>query len=158
MTTLHLIVTTPVAPQRIISALTDFTPKRVQTWSNIDPRHYAVHAVAATSADVTEGSAFFGGVWEHVQYDWSRPGYITITVISSNTFTSDSFWKYHITSAENGGSRIDLTLHRVGKNLKGFIITTMLRIFGQRIFRKDLEQTLARLAATDPVTNISQEV
>jgi hypothetical protein len=146
MTTIHLTLTTPIAPERIVSAFTDFTPQRLRTFPNIDPRYYQVHAVGATSAEVTEGSAFFGGVWERDHYDWSRPGVITITVQSSNAFTSGSFWHYHIMAGENGGSHVDFTLHRAGKNLKGQVLATLLRVFGRRIFLQDLEQTLGRLA------------
>lgn len=146
MTTIHLTATTSVAPERIIRALTDFTPQRLQTWPNIDRRYYKVHEVQATSAEVTEGSAFFGGVWERAHYDWSQPGEITISVQSSNAFAPGSFWHYHIVADDRGGSRIDFTIHRVGKNLKGRILATMLRIFGRRIFRRDLDQTLQRLA------------
>jgi hypothetical protein len=144
----------PVAPERIISALTDFTPQRLQTWPNIDPRYYEVHAIHASTADVTEGSAFFGGVWERAHYDWSKPGHITITVQSSNAFATGSFWEYYITDAENGGSQIEFTLHRVGKNLKGCVLAGMLRIFGRRIFRQDLNRTLKSLVEVSPVTGL----
>ena len=147
MTTLHLLTQTAVAPERIIAALTDFSPQRLQTWPKIDPKYYQVHAVEATSADVTEGSAFFGGVWERARYDWSRPGYVTITVQSSNAFAPGSFWEYHITPDANGGSRVEFTLRRIGKSLKGRGLATLLRVFGRRIFRQDLDQTLLHLAA-----------
>ena len=152
MTTILLTVTTPVAPERIMSAFTDFTPQRLHAFPNIDPRSYEVHAVEATSAEVTEGSAFFGGVWERAHYDWSQPGEITITVQASNAFTAGSFWHYSITAGENGGSQVDFTVHRVGKNLKGHVLATMLRVFGRRIFRQDLDQTLKRLAEASPAT------
>jgi hypothetical protein len=155
MTTIHFTATTPVAPERIIQVFTDFTPQRLHTFPNIDPRYYQVHAVGDTSAEVTEGSAFFGGVWERDRYDWSHPGEITITVRSSNAFTSGSFWHYSITAGENGGSQVDFTLHRVGKNLKGHLLATLLRVFGQRIFRQDLDQTLGRLAEDSPATALS---
>ena len=143
MTTIHFTVTTPVAPERIVRAFTDFTPQRLRTFPDIDPHYYRMHAVDDTSAEVTEGSAFFGG-WERAHYDWSQPGDITVT--SSNAFAPGSFWRYHITAGENGGSRVDFTLHRVGKNLKGRVLATMLRVFGRRIFRQDFEQTLGHLA------------
>ena len=152
MTTILLTVTTPVAPERILRAFTDFTPQRLRTFPKIDPRYYEVHAIEATSAEVTEGSAFLGGVWERAHYDWSQPGDITITVQASNAFASGSFWHYHIAAGENGGSRVDFTVHRVGKNLKGRVLATMLRVFGRRIFRQDLEQTLGRLAEASPAT------
>jgi len=153
MTTIHLTVTTPVAPERIIHAFTDFTPQRLHTFPNIDQRYYQVHAVDATSAEVTEGSALFGGVWERAHYDWSPPGEITITVQASNAFTCDSFWHYRITAGENGGSHVDFTVHRVGKNLKGRVLATLLRVFGRRIFRQDLDQTLGRLPQESPATS-----
>ncbi len=152
MTTIHLTITTPVAPERIVRAFTDFTPQRLHTFPNIDPCYYEVHAVQATSAEVTEGSAFLGGVWERAHYDWLQPGEITITVQASNAFTSGSFWHYSIAAGENGGSHVDFTLHRVGKNLKGQVLATMLRVFGRHIFRQDLEQTLKRLAEVSPAT------
>jgi len=155
MTTIHLTVTTPVAPERILSAFTDFTPQRLHTFPNIDPRYYQVHAVQAATAEVTEGSAFLGGVWERAHYDWSHPGQITITVQASNAFAAGSFWHYHITAGENGGSHIDFTVHRVGKNLKGRVLATMLRVFGRRIFCQDLELTLKRLAEEAPATTLS---
>jgi hypothetical protein len=117
---------------------------RLRTFPNIDPHYYEVHAVGATSAEVTEGSAFFGGVWEHAHYDWSRPGEITITVQSSNAFTSGSFWHYSIVAGDHGGSQIDFTLHRVGKNLKGHVLATLLRVFG-RLFREQADRRCALL-------------
>lgn len=152
MTTIHLTASTAVAPERIMRAFTDFTPQRLRTFPNIDPRYYQVHALGVASAEVTEGSAFFGGVWERAQYDWSHPGEISITVQASNAFTSDSFWHYSIAAGESGGSQVDFTVHRVGKNLKGRVLATLLRVFGRRIFRQDLEQTLKRLAEESPAT------
>ena len=155
MTTIHVTVTTPVAPERIVRAFTDFTPQRLHTFPNIDQRYYQLHALGATSAEVTEGSAFFGGVWERAHYDWTQPGDIYITVQESNAFTSDGFWHYHITGDETGGSHVEFTVHRVGKNLKGRVLATMLRVFGRRIFRQDLELTLKRLTEESPATALS---
>lgn len=157
MTMIHLTIQTPVAPERVLGALTDFSPRRLDLWSNIDPRSYVVHAVRATSADVTEGSAFFGGVWERAHYDWSHPELLTITVQESNAFAAGSSWTYRITPAEDGGSRINFSLHRVRKNLKGYVLTTLLRVFGRRIFQQDLEQTLKRLAEVSSASGGSSE-
>jgi hypothetical protein len=151
MTTIRMTASTSVAPERVLGALTDFTPQRLQIWPNIDQRFYKVHAVHATSAEITEGSAFFGGVWERDHYDWSQPGYVTIQVQSSNTFSSNSYWKYHIMPGKNGGSDIEVTVHRVGKNLKGYVLATMLRVFGKRVFSEDLDKTLKHLESS-PVT------
>ena len=155
MTTIHLTVTTPVSPDRIVHAFTDFTPQRLRTFPNIDARYYQVHALGATSAEVTEGSTFFGGVWERAHYDWTQPGDIAIMVQESNAFTSESFWHYHITPGEKGASHVEFIVHRVGKNLKGRVLATMLRLFGRRIFRQDLELTLKRLTEESPAAALS---
>lgn len=55
----------------------------------------------------------------------------------------------------HGGSQVDFTIHRVGKNLKGYVLATLLRVFGQRIFRQDLDQTLKRLAEESPAAVLS---
>jgi hypothetical protein len=108
MTTILLTVTTPVAPERVMRAFTDFTPQRLHTFPNIDPRYYEVHTIQATSAEVTEGSAFLGGVWERAHYDWSQPGDITITVQASNAFTAGSFGTITLPLARTGA--VTLTL------------------------------------------------
>lgn len=106
---------------------------------------YRVHAVDDTSAEVTEGSAFFGGCGS------------ALTTTGRNPVTSPSLLHHrmHLPRAASGaitlrrvktGGRVDFTLHRVGKNLKGRVLATMLRVFGRRIFRQDFQQTLGRLA------------
>jgi hypothetical protein len=46
----------------------------------------------------------------------------------------------------------DFPLHCVGKNLKGHVPAMLLRVFGQHIFRQDLDQTLKRLAEQSAAT------
>ena len=93
--------------------------------------------------------------WVKSKLALTQPGDIYIMVQESNAFTSESFWHYHITGGENGGSHVEFTVHRVGKNLKGRMLATMLRVFGGRIFRQDLELTLKRLAEESPATALS---
>jgi hypothetical protein len=152
MNKIHLTAKTSVAPERIIQALTDFSPQRLQHWSNIDPRYYQVHAVEATSADITEGSAFLGSIWERSTYDWSQPGEVTSTIQSSNAFATGGFWHYHIARTEEGESLVELTVDRRGKNLKGYVLATLLRVFGRQLFSQSLAQTLKSLE-TDPVAS-----
>lgn len=42
-----------------------------------------IHEIGSTYADVTEGSAWAGGIWERARYDWSVPGLVTLTVTDS---------------------------------------------------------------------------
>jgi hypothetical protein len=65
-------------PGRILAALTDFTDRRLDYWPSLDRRLYQVHATGDTWAEVTEGAAFAGGIWERgrapSQLRVSRPG------------------------------------------------------------------------------------
>jgi hypothetical protein len=47
--------------------------------------------------------------------------------------------------AENGRTRIEVTVRRRPKALKPRLISVMLAVFGRRVFRKDLERTLATI-------------
>ncbi|MBA2287989.1 MAG: hypothetical protein H0W02_21140 [Ktedonobacteraceae bacterium] len=49
-------------------------------------------------------------------------------------------------------------MHRVGKSLKGHVLATLLRTFGERIFRQDLDQALQRLIEVTPVTDLPEKV
>jgi hypothetical protein len=49
--------------QTVLAIATDFSENRPHYWPNIDPKVYKVHTRSATSAEVTEGSAIFGGIW-----------------------------------------------------------------------------------------------
>ena len=69
LATISCTAATSVAPERVIDALTDFGPERPERWPNLDRRFYELHELRATSADVTEGSAFAGGIWERARYD-----------------------------------------------------------------------------------------
>lgn len=154
MTIIHFTVESPLPPATICDALTDFSERRPDIWPNLNPRFYQVHNVGETSADVTEGSSFLGGVWERDHYDWSTPGLVHITVVESNAFAPGSFWEYRVDGTEDGGSRVEATVHRVGKSLKGRIVAILLRFAGQRVFSADFQTALdtitsARSAAPD---------
>jgi hypothetical protein len=148
MATVHFVIASTLPPERILAALTDFSPERLKLYANIDQRYYQVHLVGKTEADVTEGTQFLGGVWERVRYDWSQPGLLTISTKESNAFTTASFWRYEIASDGNGGSRVAFTLRRVPKNAKGRVVAGLLRLGGRPIFRRDLRKTLAKVAAS----------
>ena len=90
-----------VPPQAVLGALADFSDRRLALWPNIDRRYYKVHQLAATSAEVTEGSR---GVWERTRYDWSEPGTVRIQVQDSNTFRPGSYWIYKVERRPEGGN------------------------------------------------------
>ena len=146
-------VTSPTPPEVFLRALTDFSPRRPELWPNLSPKFYQVHSVGQTEADVTEGSAAFGGVWERARYDWSEPGVVLIQVEDSNAFAPGSWWRYQAEPV-GSGSRVRFQFDRRPKNFKGQLVSLLLGLAGKRVFTKSLEETLRRLgaAATPPAT------
>jgi len=139
-------VDTKATPERIIRALTDFSPRRFELWPNVDKNYYKVGTVGDTSADVTEGSPFLGGgVWERAHYDWSTPGTVRIDVQESNAFKPGSFWLYTITPGKDGGAHVHMEFDRRPRNLKGYVVGTLLSLFGKKIFTKSLADTVKRV-------------
>jgi hypothetical protein len=132
-------------PERVLAALTDFTADRPRIWPGLDPRFYQVHQLGQTTAEVTEGSAFAGGVWERARYDWSAPGTVRITVLDSNAFAPGGSWTYQITPVGDG-SRVGLRVERRGRTVKGRLLAALLRITGRPVFCGDLRKALAGLA------------
>jgi hypothetical protein len=138
---------TTASPERVIGALTDFSPKRFELWPNVDRKYFKLESSGETFAEVTEGSSVFGGVWERGRYDWSRPGTVRIDVKDSNTFKPGSYWIYEVTPTPGGGSHVHMEFDRQPRNLKGVLVSTALDLFGQKMFSKLLGETLRRLEA-----------
>ena len=44
-------VDTPLSPQEVMAAATDFSERRPQIWSGIDPKHFRVHALGDRTAE-----------------------------------------------------------------------------------------------------------
>ena len=147
MTTIRVHADAPIAPERILGALTDFTDRRPAYWPNLDPHLFRVHALGDTWAEVTEGAAFAGGIWERGRYDWHTPGVVRLDVTSSNAFAPGGYWEYRIRPNGPGRSHVDLTVHRRPATAKGRLLTLLLALFGRAIFRADLTKTLTILAS-----------
>jgi len=147
MATVHVRTDTPVPPERIRAALTDFTGRRPDYWPNLDRSFYQVHATGGTWAEVTEGAAFAGGIWERSRYDWSSPEAVRLEVIDSNAFRPSSTWEYRIRPDGHGGSHVELTVRRLPRTAKGRLLAVLLTVFGRQIYRSDLAKTLSLLDA-----------
>jgi hypothetical protein len=141
--------TSPTPPGVFLRALTDFSPRRPELWPNLSPKLYQVHSVGQTEAEVTEGSSAFGGVWERSRYDWSEPGVVLIQVEDSNAFAAGSWWRYQAEPV-GSGSRVRFQFDRRPKNLKGHLVSLLLRLAGKQVFTRSLEETLRRLGAAAP--------
>ncbi len=138
-------VETKASPERVIGALTDFSARRFDIWPNVDRAYFHVGNVGPTSAEVTEGSGVFGGVWERAVYDWSRPNTVRIDVKDSNAFEPGSWWTYSVEPGPAGGSRVHMEFDRKPRNLKGWAVGFLLTLFGKQIFGKSLRETFRRV-------------
>jgi len=141
------VLDSPVSPQAFLAALVDFSDRRIETWPTIDPRVYRVHATTASTADVTEGSAIFGGLWGRERYDWSTPGVVKLTLIESNVGLPGGLWEYRIGPGEAGGSHIEMRYDRKSKGLKGRALGALLQVTGGKPFLQNLTRTLDILAS-----------
>jgi len=137
-------VTSSTPADLVLQALIDFSPRRPELWPNLSPKLYQVHSVGQTEAEVTEGSAFLGGVWERTRYDWTEPGVVLIEVEDSNAFAAGSWWRYQVEPV-GSGSRVRFQFDRRPKNLKGRLVSFLLGLGGKRVFTRSLEETLRRL-------------
>ena len=76
-------LTTRASPQQVLAAMTDFTDRRPQIWSTLDPDIYEVRELGDTWAVAREGSPH-SPFWVVVQYDWSDPRVIRWRELETN--------------------------------------------------------------------------
>jgi Polyketide cyclase / dehydrase and lipid transport len=138
-------VDTALSPQQVRAAATDFSERRPQLWSGIDPERFTVHALGDSTAEVTEGGREFGGIWAREQYDWSDPDLVVARVLDSNIFGPGSRWELRARPTAAGGSRVEWTSLRQPNSLKGHLLVLVLRVAGRPLLRGYLHKTLAKL-------------
>jgi hypothetical protein len=147
MPTIHFELQSTLAPEAVLAALTDFSPSRADIWPNIDSDHFKLHEQGPGWAEVTEGSSVAGGVWERERYSWDAgAGTVTIETLDSNTWSPGSRWEYRLTPGSSGGTRIEVTVVRKGKGLKGGLLGGVLTIAGTATLRSQMGQALSRVA------------
>ncbi|GAB2750775.1 SRPBCC family protein [Terrabacter sp. AAH1] len=76
-------VETKATPEQVLRAFTDFSERRPQIWSTLDPKAYEVRGLGDTWAVAREsspGSPF----WVVSRYDWSDPSVVRWTVEESS--------------------------------------------------------------------------
>ena len=138
-------VETPLSPQQVRDAATDFSERRPQIWAGIDPTRFTVHALGDTTAEVTEGGREFGGIWARERYDWSDPHLVVARVLDSNIFRSGSRWELRVRPVLAGGSRVEWASLRQPSSLKGRLVVLVLRVAGRPLLRGYLQKTLSKL-------------
>src|SRR5712692_8582630 len=134
-------VDSSVSPERMTAALTDFSDNRLRLWPTIDKRYYQVHSVAETSADCSEGSAVFGGLYGREHYDWSAPGLVRATVQESYIAKPGGIWEFRVEPGANGGCHVTVNFDRQMYGLKGSLIAVMLGLTAKQAFRSNFLKT-----------------
>lgn len=147
MATLSFTLDSPLAPERVLKAAHDFTPRRADIWPAVSLQRLEVHAQTETSADVTEGTRAGPVVnWERCRYDWGEPGSVTATVTDSNVYANPgSSWQIKATPS-NPGSRVEMIWVRAFKpGPRGWLFGTLFRLAGKQIFAKYARDVLNNL-------------
>jgi len=144
----HFKLQSRLAPDAVLTALTDFGPSRSKVWPNVDDAHFKVHGVGPGWAEVTEGNSLAGGVWERERYSWNATKRtVAIETLDSNTWGPGSRWDYRLTPGSVGGTLIEVTVVRNGKGWKGRLISLALSIAGTSMLRGQMKQALDRASA-----------
>lgn len=131
-------VESPLEPQVVLEALTDFSEKRPELWPAIDPKVYRVHELSDSSALVTEGTDIMGGIWATELYEWDRSGKVRATIQESNFWRSGGTWELTATRRDGGGSIVRVRRDRRPKTMKAGVFEVMMRLVGARILAKEL--------------------
>jgi hypothetical protein len=122
MPQVHVADWTAVDAERVLDTARDFSARRSELWPDVHPDRFVVHQVGDGFAEVTEGNPSpIGPFWERLRYDWSTPGSIKAVVIDSNIFKPGSTWEISAMPAD-GGSRVEVTMARHFKGLKGRLV------------------------------------
>ncbi len=139
MSTIKVQVTTPKAPDEVRKILTDFSPARADAWPGVDLSHLQVHDSGADWIEVTEGNNVG---WERERYSWDdATGTVTATTVDSNLWAAGSRWEYDLVPVD-GGTRVEVTLHRTGKGFKGKLIGALLPLIGPKMITGGLNSAL----------------
>ena len=147
MTKIEIDFGTKLRPERVVGALTDFTPRRPDIWPGLAREFYEVYSVGDGSAEVQEGSSKPVKVWAKERYDWSTPGTVTWTVKESNFCTPGSGVSVDVSAGEGGGSRVHLVWERHPSNAKGRMMIVVMKLFGPKILRSYCTKSLDAYAA-----------
>ncbi len=132
-------ISSSLPPDAVLDILTDFGPDRVQAWRRVDAEHLMVHGSGADWADVTEGN---GVGWERERYTWdAAAGTVAAVTTDSNVWGPGSRWDYKLTP-EGGGTRVEVTLQRHGKGIKGKLIDALLPLVGPRMITSSVSAAL----------------
>ena len=147
MPTIHVTMSSHLAPQVVLAAAYDFSARRADIFPAVSTDHLELHDLSAESADVTEGTpAGIGVNWERCHYDWATPGVVTAAVVDSNVYEPGSSRWVLQAAPDAGGSRIEMIWVREFRSgPRGRIFGTLFRLFGKRIFTRYARQVVRNI-------------
>ena len=150
MARVELDIDTPLSPERVVSALTNFSERRPEIWPGIHPSLYEVRHLGSTSADVKEGTKTPGmTVWAVEHYDWSVPGTVTWTVQESNFCTPGSSVSARVSPGPEGGSRIHITWNRIPVGFKARLMFALIKLSGGKPIADSFKRGLDRMLESE---------
>lgn len=135
-------VTTTVPPERVRTALIDFSARRPEIWPGITAKQYQVFNVGETDADVREGT---GSFWAREHYDWSDPQTVRWTVKESNFNAPGSYVQATISPRDGGGSDIHIVWNRTPTSFMGRIAALAIRMSKGGPVKSSFKKGLATL-------------
>jgi hypothetical protein len=107
---------TVASPAQVLRALTDFSDRRLETWSRtLDPRTYELRSQGDTWAVARESSPR-SPFWVVARYDWSQPSVVRWTVEESS-YGGGGQGRVTISPRPGGGSRLLVEYDNTGARL-----------------------------------------
>jgi len=131
-----------VPPGRMMAAATDFSERRPELWPNISGDFWKLHDHGPDWAEATEGSP---AVWARERYEWSD-NRVVGTTQDSNVWQSGGTWTLTVEPRDGDQSHIRVVLDRRWKG-KGWLFSVPVALFGQQMFKRNLQKTLDVLAS-----------
>ena len=140
----HVVVhlDTDVPADRMLQAATDFSERRPELWPNISREFWQLHGEGPNWAEATEGSP---AVWARERYEWSDRRVVGTTQ-DSNVWQPGGTWTLTVQPRNGGGSHVQMVLDRRWKG-RGWLFYLPVALFGQQMFKKNLQKTLDVLRA-----------
>lgn len=139
---------TDLPPERVISALIDFSDRRPDLWPGLRRGEYRVDEIGPTWAVIREGSG--GRIWSRERYDWSSPGIVAWTVLDSGFASPGDVMRAEVRQAPSGpGSHIRVGWERRGRTLRGRFVVAMIALSRGLPVKRSLRNGFRAIAAYD---------
>jgi Polyketide cyclase / dehydrase and lipid transport len=139
-------VETSLPPEQVKAALLDFSDRRPEIWTGIEPSLYEVYEVGEASADIKEGTKFPGAkFWAKEHYDWSDPDTIRWTVKESNFSAPGSYVAATLRKREDGGTRIHIEWNRTPSSFMGRVAMAMIVMSKGRPIAASIQKALRKM-------------